>query len=116
MFMVGVGGDTVKTMPIDPTNFSLWRKTLQGVLFGDAQFRADIPRYMEMYENGQIDLDTLVTHEFKLDDINTCFENVMAGNKVGRQVIRYGLTPSALPPCVRCLLLFCSSVLLKKEL
>ncbi len=89
LYMVGVGGDSVKTMPIDPTNFSLLRKSLQGVLFGDAQFRADIPRYMEMYDRGQIDLDSLITHEFRLEDINTCFENVIAGNKVGRQVIRY---------------------------
>ena len=45
---------------------------VQGVLYGDAKFRVG-----------------LVTSEFTLDDINTCFENILAGNKVARQIIRY---------------------------
>ena len=89
VFMVGVGKAAKKTLPIGPTNFSLWRKKLQGVLFGDAHFRADIPRYIELYQQGRIKLDELVTQEFRLEDINTCFANILAGDKVARQVIRY---------------------------
>jgi Zn-dependent alcohol dehydrogenase len=65
------------------------RKNIKGVLFGDAQFQVDIPRYVALYEQKKIDLDGLVTKEFRLDDINTCVENVLAGNRVARQVIRY---------------------------
>ena len=57
--------------------------------FGDAQFRTDIPRYISLYEQGQINLDDLVTKEIGLEDINEAFQNVIAGNKVARQVIRY---------------------------
>lgn len=89
MIMVGVATPNKKTLPIDPSMFSMWRKNIQGVLFGDAQFRVDIPRYVEMYERKQIDLDSMVTQEFRLEDINTCFENVNAGNRVARQVIRF---------------------------
>ena len=89
MLMVGVASASKKTLPIGPRDFSLYRKRIQGVLFGDAQFRTDIPRYIEMYQAGQIKLDEMVTKEFRLDDINTCFENVLAGNRVARQVIRY---------------------------
>jgi S-(hydroxymethyl)glutathione dehydrogenase/alcohol dehydrogenase len=89
MYMVGVARTDKKTIPIGPTNFSLWRKRIQGVLFGDAQFRTDIPRYVDLYQQGQIKLDELVTQEFRLEDINTCFQNILAGNKVARQVIRY---------------------------
>lgn len=89
LFLVGVPQTTKKTIPIGPTNFSLYRKKLQGVLFGDAQFRVDIPRYIDLYQQGHIKLDEMVTHEFRLDDINTCFANILAGNKVARQVIRY---------------------------
>jgi S-(hydroxymethyl)glutathione dehydrogenase/alcohol dehydrogenase len=89
MFVVGVAKADKKTMPIAPRDFSLWRKRLQGVLFGDAQFRTDIPRYIDLYQQGQIKLNEMVTQEFRLDDINTCFANILAGNKVARQVIRY---------------------------
>ncbi|MEE8435809.1 MAG: Zn-dependent alcohol dehydrogenase [bacterium] len=88
-FMVGVGKVDKKTIPISPTNLPLYRKKLQGILFGDAQFRADIPRYIELYQQGKIKLDEMVTKEFRLNDINTCFENILAGNRVARQVIRY---------------------------
>ncbi len=89
LFMVGVGRVSKKTLPIGPTNFSLWRKKLQGVLFGDAQFRVDIPRYIDLYQQGQIKLDEMVTQEFRLEEINTCFQNLLDGSKMARQVIRY---------------------------
>ena len=89
LFMVGVGRFDKKTLPIGPRDFSLYRKRIQGVLFGDAQFRADIPRYIDLYQQGKIKLDEMVTKEFRLDDINTCFQNVLAGDRVARQVIRY---------------------------
>jgi S-(hydroxymethyl)glutathione dehydrogenase/alcohol dehydrogenase len=89
MLMVGVGMEEKKTFPIVPEQITHWQKTLQGVLFGDAQFRSDIPRYITLYEQGQINLDDMVTQEMALDDINTAFENVLAGNKVARQVIRF---------------------------
>ena len=89
MYLVGVGRPDKGTLPINPTDFPLYRKKLQGVLFGDAQFRADIPRYIDLFEQGKIRLNEMVTQEFRLEDINTCFQNILKGNKVARQVIRY---------------------------
>lgn len=63
---------------------------MQGVLFGDAQFRRDVPRYVRLYEEGRIDLDGLVTRELRLEDINAAVETILAENRVGRQVIRFG--------------------------
>ena len=87
--LVGVGSSGAQTLPIDPYTLALWRKKVQGVLFGDAQFKVDIPRYVQMYQEGKIDLDGIVTQELRLEDINTAVENVFAGNKVARQVIRF---------------------------
>ena len=89
--LVGAGVHKLenKTLPISSDELIIYRKKVQGVLYGDAKFRVDIPRYVELYEQGKIDLDGLVTSEFALDDINTCFENILAGNKVARQIIRY---------------------------
>ena len=89
MLMVGVAKEAQKTFPITPADLTHWQKTIQGVLFGDAQFRSDIPRYISLYEQGQIDLDGMVTKEIELGDINEAFQNVIAGNKVARQVIRF---------------------------
>jgi len=89
MLFVGVPRVGKNTIPIPPRDFSLYRKKLQGVLFGDAQFQVDIPKYIDLYEKKQIDLDGMVTREFKLEDINTCFGNILAGNRVARQVIRF---------------------------
>ena len=87
--LVGVGSAAYKELPIDPYSLALWRKKVQGVLFGDAQFQWDIPKYVRLFEDGRIDLDGIVTHELPLEDINTAVENILAGNRVARQVIRF---------------------------
>ena len=89
MSVLGVGKSNRTDIPIDPYTLAMWRKKVQGVLFGDAQFQTDIPRYVQLFEEGRIDLDGMVTQELRLEDINTAVENVLAGNKVARQVIRF---------------------------
>ena len=89
MLMVGVAQAQQTTFPINPAELTLWQKTVQGVLFGDSQFRSDIPRYLDLYEQGLINLDEMVTQEMELDAINEAFANVLAGNQVARQVIRF---------------------------
>ncbi|MCH8078036.1 MAG: Zn-dependent alcohol dehydrogenase [SAR324 cluster bacterium] len=89
MSVLGVGKSDRTDIPIDPYTLAMWSKKVQGVLFGDAQFQTDIPRYVQLFEEGRIDLDGMVTQELRLEDINTAVENVLAGNKVARQVIRF---------------------------
>ena len=89
MSLCGVAASNLEEMPFDPYMLTLWAKKVQGVLFGDAQFRSDIPRYVQLFEDGKIDLDGLITHEFRLEEINTAIENILAENRVGRQVIRF---------------------------
>jgi len=89
MCLIGVGAASRKEIPVDPYTLTLWRKRIYGVLFGDAQFKADIPRYIDLMMEGRLDMESMVTREYKLDDINTCFQNILAGNKVARQVIRF---------------------------
>jgi S-(hydroxymethyl)glutathione dehydrogenase/alcohol dehydrogenase len=89
MVLVGVGPLTKPTMAVSPFAVAMSQKTIKGVLFGSAQFQTDIPRYIDLMVAGKVDMDAMVTQEFKLTDINTCFQNVLAGNKVARQVIRF---------------------------
>jgi S-(hydroxymethyl)glutathione dehydrogenase/alcohol dehydrogenase len=87
--MVGIGAKDKRTLPFDPMTLTLWRKKVTGVLFGEAQFQTDIPRFAALFEEGKIDLDGMVTRELTLDQINEGFQAVLAGNEVARQVIRY---------------------------
>ena len=89
MFMVGRASDETLTITIPPKEVTLLRKKLHGVLFGDAQFQVDIPRYVDLFEQGQIDLTSMITHTYALEDIQQCFENLLSGNKVARQVIHF---------------------------
>jgi Zn-dependent alcohol dehydrogenase len=49
----------------------------------------DIPWYVDLLLKGKLDMDSLITNHYRLDDINTCVQNLLDGNKAGRQVIRF---------------------------
>ncbi|MEE8435808.1 MAG: Zn-dependent alcohol dehydrogenase [bacterium] len=87
--IVGVGDPKIEELPIDPYTLAMWRKQVQGVLFGDAQFRTDIPRYLQLYDDGRIDLDGMITAEYPIEKINDAVDAILAQNRVARQVIRY---------------------------
>ena len=67
---------------------TLYEKQILGSLFGSSNPRHDIPRMLEMYRAGQLKLDELVTREYTLDEINTGYEDLLAGKNL-RGVIRF---------------------------
>lgn len=46
---------------------------------GDTSPDVDIPRYLQLYQIGRLQLDELITHRFKLDDINAAIDQVRQG-------------------------------------
>jgi S-(hydroxymethyl)glutathione dehydrogenase/alcohol dehydrogenase len=70
---------------IDPYGLINGRRIV-GSWGGETQPEVDIPFYANLYLNGKLQLDRLVTHRYKLDDINLAFQDMMAG-KVGRALI-----------------------------
>ena len=88
-YIAGVGRPDEETLPISPWHLVHYRVRVQGVLMGDVQFQVDIPRYVELYRDGRIDLDNMVTEEFPLERINDMVDNILAQNRVARQVIRF---------------------------
>lgn len=66
----------------------LSEKTLTGSNMGSNQFRTDMPRYIEMYLDGRLHLDEMVSKTIGLDEINEGFEDMKAGN-VARSVIMF---------------------------
>ena len=83
--LVGVPkkGDNVSiyTLPIH------FNKILKGSHGGSAVPHVDIPRYIRLVEAGKLKLDGLITHEFKLDNINKAIQLVKSGD-AGRVIIK----------------------------
>jgi NDMA-dependent alcohol dehydrogenase len=95
--LVGKRGKVIVTAIGHPTDLSisgslfeltLYEKSIHGSLFGSSNPRHDIPRYLEMYNLGQLKLDELVTKEYSLDDINAGYEDMLAGRNI-RGLIRF---------------------------
>jgi len=53
---------------------------------GETDPNADIPRYLKLYRDGKLKLDSLITHRYKLDEINQAIDRVRSGD-CGRCVI-----------------------------
>ena len=66
----------------------LQEKKIQGSSMGSNRFRVDMPRYVEMYLNGKLKLDEMITREITLEQINEAF-TALLGGEVARQVIRF---------------------------
>jgi len=57
----------------------LQEKTLQGSFMGSNQFKVDIPRYVELYRQGRLLLDEMISEQLDLADINKGFDILKAG-------------------------------------
>jgi S-(hydroxymethyl)glutathione dehydrogenase/alcohol dehydrogenase len=73
-----------------PATDLLLEKRLQGCFMGSNRFRVDIPRYVEMYLGGQLNLDDLVSQRIGLDQINDGFEDLRAG-RTTRSIVAFDL-------------------------
>ncbi len=63
-------------------DLTLMEKQVVGSLFGSANPRADIPKLIELWRNGQIDLDGLVTKTYTLDGVNDGYEDMRDGKNI----------------------------------
>jgi S-(hydroxymethyl)glutathione dehydrogenase / alcohol dehydrogenase len=66
----------------------LMEKTLTGSNMGSNQFRTDMPRFVDMYLDGRLHLDEMVSRTITLDQINEGFDEMKSGT-VARSVIRF---------------------------
>ena len=64
----------------------MMEKTIQGSMMGSNAFRVDMPRYVDMYLDGRLMLDEMISSRIGLDDINGAFDAMRKGS-VARQVI-----------------------------
>jgi S-(hydroxymethyl)glutathione dehydrogenase / alcohol dehydrogenase len=84
--IIGVAGSgqEIRTRPFQLVTGRVW----QGTAFGGARGRTDVPKIVDWYMDGKIAIDDLITHRMKLEDINTGFDLMHAGESI-RSVVLY---------------------------
>jgi len=67
---------------ISMTWLTLYEKQLRGTIFGSANFRYDIPHLLRLYEQGQLDLDSMVTRTYPLEGVNQGYADMLEGRNI----------------------------------
>jgi S-(hydroxymethyl)glutathione dehydrogenase/alcohol dehydrogenase len=76
------------TATVSLLDLTLMEKQVIGSLFGSANPRADIPKLLGLYRQGQLDLDGLITRTYKLEDVNQGYQDMRDGKNI-RGVMLY---------------------------
>ena len=84
--IIGVAGagQEISTRPFQLVTGRVWR----GTAFGGARGRTDVPKIVDWYMDGKINIDDLITHTMPLDKINDAFDLMHSGESI-RSVVTY---------------------------
>jgi NDMA-dependent alcohol dehydrogenase len=83
--IVGMAALTVRA-PISPYFMALHEKTLTGTIYGSIRPNLDIPQLVELYLDGRLKLDELISRTYRLEEINEGFAALRRG-EVARGVV-----------------------------
>ncbi|MEL7026032.1 MAG: S-(hydroxymethyl)glutathione dehydrogenase/class III alcohol dehydrogenase [Pseudomonadota bacterium] len=81
---VAPAGAEISTRPFQLVTGRTWR----GTAFGGARGRTDVPKIVDWYMDGKIEIDPMITHTLSLDEINKGFDLMHAGESI-RSVVVY---------------------------
>jgi S-(hydroxymethyl)glutathione dehydrogenase/alcohol dehydrogenase len=81
---VAPAGAEISTRPFQLVTGRVWR----GTAFGGARGRTDVPKIVDWYMDGKIEIDPMITHTLSLDEINKGFDLMHAGESI-RSVVVY---------------------------
>ena len=84
--IIGVAGagQEIRTRPFQLVTGRVWK----GTAFGGAKGRRDVPKIVDWYMEGKINIDDLITHKLKLGDINRGFDLMHEGKSI-RSVVEF---------------------------
>ena len=81
---VAPAGAEISTRPFQLVTGRSWR----GTAFGGARGRTDVPNIVDWYMNGKIEIDPMITHKLKLEEINQGFDLMHEGKSI-RAVVEF---------------------------
>jgi len=70
----------------------LTERKIQGTMMGSNRFRIDMPRYIDYYLQGRLNLDDMISRRGKLEDVNEAFPAMKAGEVARTVSSKYGRT------------------------
>ena len=84
--IIGVAGagEEIRTRPFQLVTGRVW----QGTAFGGARGRTDVPKIVDWYMDGKLNIDDLITHVMPLEKINEAFDLMHEGKSI-RSVITF---------------------------
>jgi len=84
--IIGVAGSgqEISTRPFQLVTGRVWK----GSAFGGARGRTDVPKIVDWYMEGKINIDDLITHTMPLEEINTAFDLMHRGESI-RSVVKF---------------------------
>ena len=80
---VAPAGAEIATRPFQLVTGRVWK----GTAFGGARGRTDVPRIVDWYMEGKIEIDPMITHTMPLAEINTAFDLMHAGKSIRSVVL-----------------------------
>jgi S-(hydroxymethyl)glutathione dehydrogenase/alcohol dehydrogenase len=80
--ITGTGPLADLTIQLPSAVLALFKKTIKGTLFGDANPTSDIPKLLALYEDGQLKLDELITNTYRLDQVNEGYQDLEGGKNI----------------------------------
>ena len=84
--IIGVAGagQEISTRPFQLVTGRIWK----GTAFGGARSRTQVPKIVDWYMDGKINIDDLITHTMPLEEINTAFDLMHEGKSI-RSVVQF---------------------------
>jgi S-(hydroxymethyl)glutathione dehydrogenase/alcohol dehydrogenase len=81
---VAEAGKEIATRPFQLVTGRVWK----GTAFGGARGRTDVPKIVDWYMDGKIEIDPMITHVLPLERINEAFDLMHRGESI-RSVVVY---------------------------
>jgi NDMA-dependent alcohol dehydrogenase len=75
-------GSHEKSITVSPQDFTNFSKRIQGVLYGLCNPVVDIPRLLQMYKEGRIKLDELITRTYDVTQVNEAYADMHSGKNI----------------------------------
>jgi S-(hydroxymethyl)glutathione dehydrogenase/alcohol dehydrogenase len=86
--LTAMGAVLASDVTLNLAGLTLLQKSLQGSIFGGGNPQFDIPELLTLYKLGVLNLDDMVTREYRLEEINDGYRDMLEGRNI-RGVIRY---------------------------
>ena len=76
--IIGIGSYT-ESFPLNACAFSSDSKTVVGCMYGNANFKVDIPNLLDLYLAKRLDLDAMISRTYTIDEAPQAFEDLQSG-------------------------------------